>query len=99
METVDNKLFETCIHVMFPNTAEVANVIFMFKMKKAQYSHNADSYHKKNKHNIYVCLQVRETSQIKHLDTTGESKKELIRLQEDKEHLKQQVEVGLNKEF
>ncbi|XP_026221350.1 centrosomal protein of 152 kDa isoform X2 [Anabas testudineus] len=36
---------------------------------------------------------VRETSQIKQLDMTGEPKKELIRLQEDKQRLKQQVEL------
>ncbi|XP_044048971.1 centrosomal protein of 152 kDa isoform X2 [Siniperca chuatsi] len=36
---------------------------------------------------------VRETSQIKHLDITGESQKELMRLQEDKRHLQEQVEV------
>ncbi|XP_070687478.1 centrosomal protein of 152 kDa [Pempheris klunzingeri] len=36
---------------------------------------------------------VRETSQMKHLDMTGESQKELTRLQEDKLHLQKQVEV------
>ncbi|KAM7396883.1 hypothetical protein PAMP_019888 [Pampus punctatissimus] len=40
---------------------------------------------------------VRETSQIKHLDMTGESKKELMRLQEDKQHLQEQVEGLENK--
>ncbi|XP_070763937.1 centrosomal protein of 152 kDa [Enoplosus armatus] len=36
---------------------------------------------------------VRETSQMNHLDVTGESQKELTRLQEDKRHLQEQVEV------
>lgn len=43
---------------------------------------------------MHLCPQVRETSQIKHLDMTEESKKELMRLQEDKRHLQEQVEVG-----
>ena len=33
---------------------------------------------------------------MKHLDITGESQKEFIRLQEDKQHLQGQVEVGLS---
>lgn len=41
-----------------------------------------------------MCSQVRETSQIKHLDITGESQKEFMRLQEDKRHLQEQVEVS-----
>ncbi|KAM9352013.1 centrosomal protein of 152 kDa [Symphorus nematophorus] len=36
---------------------------------------------------------VRETSQMKHLDMTGESQKDFIKLQEDKRHLQEQVEV------
>ncbi|XP_036964247.1 centrosomal protein of 152 kDa isoform X5 [Acanthopagrus latus] len=36
---------------------------------------------------------VRESSQMKHLDITGESQKEFIRLQEDKQHLQGQVEL------
>ncbi|GAA6221499.1 centrosomal protein of 152 kDa [Lates japonicus] len=36
---------------------------------------------------------VRENSQTKHLDMTGESQKELMRLQEDKRHLQEQMEV------
>ncbi|KAK2842417.1 hypothetical protein Q5P01_012617 [Channa striata] len=36
---------------------------------------------------------VRETNQIKHTDVTGETKKELMRLQEDKQQLQQQVEL------
>ncbi|XP_035521754.1 centrosomal protein of 152 kDa isoform X2 [Morone saxatilis] len=36
---------------------------------------------------------VRETSQMKHLDITGESKKEFMRLQEDKRLLQEQVEA------
>lgn len=43
--------------------------------------------------NVHVCSQVRETSQLKHLDITGESQKEFLRLQEDKQHLEEQVEV------
>ncbi|XP_042351484.1 centrosomal protein of 152 kDa isoform X2 [Plectropomus leopardus] len=40
-----------------------------------------------------LCSSVRETSQMKHLDLTGESQKEFSRLQEDKRHLQEQVEV------
>ncbi|XP_059192058.1 centrosomal protein of 152 kDa [Centropristis striata] len=40
-----------------------------------------------------LCSSVRESSQMKHLDLTGESQKEFTRLQEDKQHLKEQVEV------
>ncbi|KAL3061358.1 hypothetical protein OYC64_009524 [Pagothenia borchgrevinki] len=40
-----------------------------------------------------LCSSVRENSQMKHLDLTGESQKEFVRLQEDTLHLKQQVEV------
>ncbi|KAL7402665.1 hypothetical protein ABVT39_018159 [Epinephelus coioides] len=40
-----------------------------------------------------LCSSVRETSQMKHLDITGESQKEFMRLQEDKRHLQEQVEV------
>nr|XP_046249227.1 centrosomal protein of 152 kDa isoform X2 [Scatophagus argus] len=36
---------------------------------------------------------VRETSQLKQLDLTGESQKEFMRLQEDKRHLQEQVEL------
>ncbi|KAG7522341.1 hypothetical protein JOB18_020075 [Solea senegalensis] len=36
---------------------------------------------------------VREKSQMKHLDMTGESQKDLMRLQEDKRHLQEQVEA------
>ncbi|KAK2917714.1 centrosomal protein of 152 kDa isoform X1 [Channa argus] len=36
---------------------------------------------------------VRETNQIKHLHMTGESKKELMSLQEDKQQLQQQIEL------
>ncbi|XP_073329008.1 centrosomal protein of 152 kDa isoform X2 [Pagrus major] len=36
---------------------------------------------------------VRETSQMKHLDITGESQKEFMSLQEDKQHLQEQVEL------
>ncbi|XP_071352332.1 centrosomal protein of 152 kDa isoform X2 [Trachinotus anak] len=36
---------------------------------------------------------VREKSQMKHLDLTGEAQKELMRLQEDKRNLQEQVEV------
>ncbi|KAM3608683.1 uncharacterized protein V6R79_003056 [Siganus canaliculatus] len=36
---------------------------------------------------------VRETSQMKHLDLSGESQKEFLRLQEDKQHLEEQVEL------
>nr|XP_020477594.1 centrosomal protein of 152 kDa isoform X2 [Monopterus albus] len=36
---------------------------------------------------------VRETSQVKHLDVNGESRKELMRLQKEKRHLQEQVEV------
>ncbi|XP_041853024.1 centrosomal protein of 152 kDa isoform X2 [Melanotaenia boesemani] len=36
---------------------------------------------------------VKEMSQIKHLNITGESQKELITLQEDKKHLQEQVEL------
>ncbi|KAI3371197.1 hypothetical protein L3Q82_023834, partial [Scortum barcoo] len=36
---------------------------------------------------------VKESSQMKHLDITGESQKEFMRLQEDKRHLQQQVEA------
>lgn len=42
---------------------------------------------------VHVCSQVRETSQLKHLDITGESQKEFLRLQEDKQRLEEQVEV------
>lgn len=42
---------------------------------------------------LHVCSQVRQTSQLKHLDITGESQKEFLRLQEDKRHLQEQVEV------
>lgn len=41
----------------------------------------------------YVCLQVRDIDQLKHLDMTTGSKKELMTIQEDKLHLQQQVEV------
>ncbi|XP_026167848.1 centrosomal protein of 152 kDa [Mastacembelus armatus] len=40
-----------------------------------------------------LSYSVRETSQMKDLDMTGESRKELMRLQEDKHHLQEQVEV------
>ncbi|XP_054475173.1 centrosomal protein of 152 kDa [Anoplopoma fimbria] len=40
-----------------------------------------------------LCSSIRETSQMKHLDLTGESQKEFLRLQEDKRHLQEQVEV------
>ncbi|XP_076589326.1 centrosomal protein of 152 kDa isoform X2 [Chaetodon auriga] len=40
-----------------------------------------------------LCSLVRETSQMKHLDISGESQKEFMRLQEDKRHLKEQVEA------
>ncbi|XP_034541724.1 centrosomal protein of 152 kDa isoform X3 [Notolabrus celidotus] len=40
-----------------------------------------------------LSLSVRETTQHKHLDLTGESQKEFIQLQEDKRHLQEQVEV------
>ncbi|XP_074532863.1 centrosomal protein of 152 kDa [Halichoeres trimaculatus] len=40
-----------------------------------------------------LSLSVRETSQQKHLDLTGESQKDFIQLQEDKRHLLEQVEV------
>ncbi|XP_070827789.1 centrosomal protein of 152 kDa [Chaetodon trifascialis] len=40
-----------------------------------------------------LCSSVRETSQMKHLDISGESQKEFMRLQEDKRHLQEQVEV------
>ncbi|XP_047451256.1 centrosomal protein of 152 kDa isoform X2 [Mugil cephalus] len=36
---------------------------------------------------------VKETSQMKHPDMTGDSQKELLRLQEDKQHLQEQVEL------
>nr|XP_019934625.1 PREDICTED: centrosomal protein of 152 kDa [Paralichthys olivaceus] len=36
---------------------------------------------------------IREKSQMKHLDMTGESHKELMKLQKDKKHLQEQVEV------
>lgn len=36
---------------------------------------------------------VKESSQMKHLDVTGESQKEFTRLQEDKQHLQKQVEA------
>ncbi|XP_065813179.1 centrosomal protein of 152 kDa isoform X2 [Labrus bergylta] len=36
---------------------------------------------------------IRETSQLKHLDLTGESQKEFMKVQEDKRHLQEQVEV------
>ncbi|XP_030587523.1 centrosomal protein of 152 kDa isoform X2 [Archocentrus centrarchus] len=36
---------------------------------------------------------VRETSQMKHPDLTGDTQKELMRLQEDKKHLQEQVEL------
>lgn len=45
--------------------------------------------------NLPVFSQVRETNQMKHLDITGESKKEFMRLKEDKQHLQEQVEVGV----
>lgn len=41
-----------------------------------------------------LCPQVRDTSPNKHLDMTGEPKKELMRLQEDKRHLQEQMEVS-----
>ncbi|XP_037623199.1 centrosomal protein of 152 kDa isoform X1 [Sebastes umbrosus] len=40
-----------------------------------------------------LCSSVRESSQMKHLDITGESQKEFTRIQEDKRHLQEQVEV------
>ncbi|XP_034390601.1 centrosomal protein of 152 kDa isoform X2 [Cyclopterus lumpus] len=40
-----------------------------------------------------LCSSVRETSRMKHGDVTGESQKEFARLQEDKQHLQDQVEV------
>ncbi|XP_068578645.1 centrosomal protein of 152 kDa isoform X2 [Cebidichthys violaceus] len=40
-----------------------------------------------------LCSSVRDSSQMKHLDVTGESQKEFVRLQEDKQHLQEQVEV------
>ncbi|XP_031726731.1 centrosomal protein of 152 kDa isoform X1 [Anarrhichthys ocellatus] len=40
-----------------------------------------------------LCSSVRNTSQMKHLDITGESQKEFARLQEDKQHLQERVEV------
>ncbi|KAM7002587.1 centrosomal protein of 152 kDa [Tautogolabrus adspersus] len=40
-----------------------------------------------------LCSSIRETSQLKHLDLTGESQKEFTKLQEDKQHLQEQVEV------
>ncbi|XP_068170223.1 centrosomal protein of 152 kDa isoform X2 [Antennarius striatus] len=36
---------------------------------------------------------VRETSQLKHMDITGESQKDFMSLQEEKRHLQEQVEV------
>ncbi|CAJ1056458.1 centrosomal protein of 152 kDa isoform X1 [Xyrichtys novacula] len=40
-----------------------------------------------------LSLSVRETSQMKHLDLTGESQKEFMILQEEKRHLQEQFEV------
>ncbi|XP_056273279.1 centrosomal protein of 152 kDa isoform X3 [Pseudoliparis swirei] len=40
-----------------------------------------------------LCSSVRESSRMKHGDVTGESQKEFARLQEDKQHLQDQVEV------
>ncbi|XP_040018099.2 centrosomal protein of 152 kDa isoform X4 [Gasterosteus aculeatus] len=40
-----------------------------------------------------LCSSARETSQMKHLDMNGESRKEFARLLEDKQHLQEQVEV------
>lgn len=37
--------------------------------------------------------QVKEASQVKHLNVTGDSQRELMSLQEDKQHLLEQVEV------
>ncbi|XP_029290600.1 centrosomal protein of 152 kDa isoform X2 [Cottoperca gobio] len=44
-----------------------------------------------------LCSLVRETSQMKHPDITGESQKEFETLREDKRHLQEQVEVLENK--
>lgn len=41
----------------------------------------------------YACWQVRESSQLNHPDITGESQKELLRLQEDQQRLQEQLEV------
>ena len=49
--------------------------------------------HENNFFKTTLCPQVRETSQMKHLNMTGESHKELVKLQEDKKHLQEQVEV------
>uniref|UniRef100_A0A3P8U9J8 Centrosomal protein 152 n=1 Tax=Amphiprion percula TaxID=161767 RepID=A0A3P8U9J8_AMPPE len=38
-----------------------------------------------------LSISARETSQMKHLDITGDSHKELMRLQEDKQHLNQEL--------
>lgn len=43
--------------------------------------------------NTCVCSQVRE-NQIKPLDLTEDSKKELVKLQEEKQHWQEQLEVG-----
>ncbi|KAM8892282.1 centrosomal protein of 152 kDa isoform 2-T2 [Spinachia spinachia] len=40
-----------------------------------------------------LCSSARATSQMKHLDINGESRKEFARLLEDKQHLQEQVEV------
>ncbi|XP_054865355.1 centrosomal protein of 152 kDa isoform X2 [Amphiprion ocellaris] len=40
-----------------------------------------------------LSISARETSQMKHLDITGDSHKELMRLQEDKQHLQEQLEL------
>ncbi|XP_041651435.1 centrosomal protein of 152 kDa isoform X2 [Cheilinus undulatus] len=44
-----------------------------------------------------LCSSIKETGQIKHLDLSGESQKEFMKLQEDKQHLQEQVEVLENK--
>lgn len=41
----------------------------------------------------HVCQQVRESSQLKSPDVTGESEKELLRLREEQSRLQEQLEV------
>lgn len=45
------------------------------------------------KADLHVCQQVRESSQLKSPDVTGESKKELLGLREEKTRLQEQLEV------
>lgn len=45
------------------------------------------------KADLHVCQQARESSQLKSPDVTGESKVELLRLQEEKTRLQEQLEV------